>query len=228
MTLVSLLDQQIGITADDLPHDYSIELRLLIAQCLVRESELRPSSLHILARSINHANWNSTFVDPYGGLISEDFTTSILSSWNSCQRKLNLPSLAIPSSSFSRDAARVYLDNMGAPGDPFDPLFTGKEQILNLLKSSRLNDLRLGAFFARIASYIPESLNFTRLNPRRKAGKFILSLGELSQPSQRCLILTEKWDRWWWCSKYLYSINNKGFNGTLWRLGAGRRPFGNI
>ena len=62
-----------------------------------------------------------------GVWISEDFTTSILSSWNSCQEKIDLPSLTIPPSSFSSDAARVYLDNMGAPGDPFDPLFTGKE-----------------------------------------------------------------------------------------------------
>jgi len=126
MTLFPVPDRSIETKADDLPHDYSIELRMLISMCLEEKPEPRPTSLDILAESIKHANWNSTFVSPYGGLISEDFTTSVLSSWKSCQTKMNLPDLKDPLSIFSSDAARVYLDNMGAEGDPFDPLFTGK------------------------------------------------------------------------------------------------------
>jgi len=50
----------------------------------------------------------------------------------------------------------------------------------------------LGAFFARIASYIPESQNFPRMIfGRENIGKFILSLGEFYLPSWRRLILME-------------------------------------
>jgi serine/threonine protein kinase len=115
---------------DDLPPEYPAGLRELILACLRKAPEERPTSLEILAASIHHANWNSTFVSPYGGLISEDYTETLLSSWKVCQSKLSgpdrLPDLQSPFSTFSTDAVRVYLDNMGSAGDRFEPLFKGK------------------------------------------------------------------------------------------------------
>ena len=98
--------------------------------CLARVADNRPTSLQLLAASIEHGNWNSTFVSPYGGLIAEGFTSSILRSWKTRQPEFQglheLPNISAPSSSFSIDAVRLTLDNMGGPSDPFNPLCTGR------------------------------------------------------------------------------------------------------